>query len=129
MKTYLISLLALFLLGFSSCEKEEIKNYGFDCSIEKSSNGLSIMAVDSDAGNIYLNGKVYVETGVVEVMLINPAGEVIFSGWFDQPGEINISETFQAVRGFWKLKYISRDGKGTLKLHIGNNLKFNDFSS
>lgn len=108
----------MLLLLASSCQKEPIIRFGFDCDFEKNSHGLTIMNVDSSAKSITLSGEVAVNEGEILVELENPTGEIVFNGHLVSPINIEINESYQAVSGNWKLKYNSLEGEGSLTLHL-----------
>jgi hypothetical protein len=110
----------MLLLLASSCQKEPIIRFGFDCDYEKNSQGLTIMNVSSSTKSITLTGEVVVSDGEVLVELENPTDEIVFSGHLVSPINIEINESYQAVSGNWKLKYKSLEGIGSINLHLNS---------
>ena len=112
----LICSILIFLL--ISCDKEPYINFGFDSPIDKNSNGLVIADISHLVQNIYLNGFISLAEGEVEISLLNPNGIAVYSKTILAPIELNINETFEAKPGYWKLKYLSREGDGEIDLHL-----------
>lgn len=127
-RTSLLAALVVLLLA-SSCQKEPIIRFGFDCDFGKNSQGLTIMNVSSSAKFITLTGEVSVAEGEVLVELVNPNDEIVFSGHLVSSIVFEVNESFPAVSGNWRLKYKSIEGVGSIKLHLSlvndcsNNLK------
>ncbi len=107
---------SLTLLG--SCEKIEIRNFGFDTDFERNSTGLTMMDVASHINTLRLDGDISVDSGEVKVELIDPDGYLIYEAYFHAPGDYYVNETIKASRGIWKLRYSSIDGTGNLDLHL-----------
>lgn len=108
----------LLLLLASSCQKEPIIRFGFDCDFGKNSQGLTIMNVSSSAKSITLTGDVLVSEGDLLVELVNPSGEIVFTNQFATPKTLHVNESFPAISGNWKLKYKSLEGVGAINLHL-----------
>ena len=111
------SLLAVILLFLSSCETETFNRYGFDCTFEKNSTGLTLMGVNRNASTITLNGEVFMDTGEMKVEFVDPDGYIVYTRNFFAPGNYFVTETFKASQGIWKLRYTSIDGTGSIDLH------------
>lgn len=118
MKTLLLSLATLLVLLTSSCEKDQPVSYGFSCPVDNHSKGLTVMAVDSRAESVFLEGIISVHSGALEIFLYNPQGEVVYTNCIIAPDQLNIMEVFPAQPGFWKLKYISSGGIGSMDLQM-----------
>lgn len=114
--TLIVTGICLMLL--ISCEKVPVTRFGFISQIEKNDKGLCIMAVNHSKGTITLKGIVEVDEGEVEVVLIDPDGYLAYSQIFQSPDIIRVNELFEAEPGFWKLKYKSWDGVGTIDLQM-----------
>jgi hypothetical protein len=108
----------LLLLLASSCQKEPIIRFGFDCDFGKNSQGLTIMNVSSSAKSITLTGDVLVSEGDLLVELVNPSSEIVFTNQFATPKTLHVNESFPAISGNWKLKYKSLEGVGAINLHL-----------
>jgi hypothetical protein len=115
-----LTLLAAFviLILASSCQKEPIIRFGFDCDFEKNSQGLTIMNVSSSAKTITLTGEVVLAEGEVLVELVNPSGQIVFTNQLATPNSLYVNESYPAISGNWKLKYKSLEGKGSINLHL-----------
>jgi hypothetical protein len=107
---------SLTILG--SCEKIEIRNFGFDTDFEKNSTGLTMMDVASHVNTLRLVGDITVDSGDIKVELIDPDGYLIYEAYFHAPGDYLVYESFKANRGIWKLRYSSLEGNGSLDLHL-----------
>ena len=118
MKTLLLSLATLLVLLTSSCEKDQPVSYGFSCPVDNHSKGLTVMAVNSHTESVFLEGIISVQSGALEIFLYNPQGEVVYTNCIIAPDQLNIREVFPAQPGFWKLKYISTQGIGSLDLQM-----------
>lgn len=108
------------ILLMISCEKESFIRFGFDSSINKNSDGLVIADISSHINHIYLNGLITLTEGEVLVSLIDPNGDSIYSETILAPNELAINEKFEAIPGYWKLKYKSLNGIGVIDLHLYN---------
>src|SRR6056297_3909021 len=106
MKNIFKSLIAILVLT-SSCQKEPINRFGFDADFEKNSRGLTIMNVTNSAETITLTGEVFVTEGEILVELIDPSGKTAFSCNIIFPQILHVNESFEAISGNWKLKYMS----------------------
>lgn len=114
-----INILAtIIMLLASSCQKEPIIRFGFDCDFGKNSQGLTIMNVSSSAKSITLAGEVAVDEGEILVELENPTGEIVFTGHLVSPIALQVNESYPAVSGNWKLRYNSLEGEGSIDLHL-----------
>lgn len=120
MKRTIILIYSVFLIIFASCEKESYINFGFDSPVNKDSKGMLIVDFSQSYERIYLGGYIRLSEGEVEIILINPKGIAVFSKTLVAPDEMHADESIEASRGYWKLEYKSRDGKGFIDLHIRN---------
>jgi hypothetical protein len=117
MKTVNLLLYLPFLL-LLSCEKDPYMNFGFDCGFDKNSSGLVIADLSQRDNTVYLTGFIRVSEGQLEVNLSDPDGEPVYSRTLIAPIEVHINEIYDARPGYWKLKYKSRGGAGTIDLHL-----------
>jgi len=108
----------LFMVLCISCEQEPTINYGFNSPVDKNSSGLAIADIPKTMDLIYLNGCVWLSEGEIEVTLVNPKGVTLFTRTISAPNEFLINETFNSTPGYWKLKYESVEGVGSIDLHI-----------
>lgn len=118
MKRISLILIIFSLLIFSSCQKESISRTGFNTLFNKDSNGLTLLFINSHIDSIHLEGRVRIDEGQLDIKLINPKGNEVYSMNFQANINVEIDKHFKAESGFWKLKYISRDGIGAIDLHI-----------
>ena len=118
MKTKLIHYAATILFLLSSCQKEPIIRFGFDCGFGKNSQGLTIMDVGRNAKSVTLSGEVVVTNGAVLVELIDSSGETKFTANLVSPKILHVNESFPAISGNWRLKYKSLEGEGSIKLYL-----------
>ncbi len=118
MKKTILLFSAFCLLLTFSCQKERPERFGFSSAIEKNSSGLTLMAVSSRADFIYLEGYISVQEGEVDVTLTDPDGVPVFTKHIESGYNLHVNETFESVPGFWKLKYKSRQGIGSMDLHM-----------
>lgn len=114
---HLFNLVLVVLLFLCYCESETYNRYGFDCTFEQNSTGITLMGVNSKAGTIILQGEVYMDKGEIKVEFLNPDGYIVYTQNFFAPGNYFINETFKATHGTWKLRYTSIAGTGTIDLH------------
>lgn len=117
-KTLFCQKIVFVFLLLSSCHKDPIMRFGFDCDFGKKSQGLIIMNVGNDVQTLNLSGNIFIAEGDILVELINPIGETAFSSQKTSPGTFHIDESFHAIKGKWKLKYRSMDGEGSILLHL-----------
>lgn len=118
MKKIVIFMPFLILLMVTSCEKDPLIRFGFDTAFDRDSQGTSIMDAGNRSQMIAMTGDIMVTEGTVLVELIDPAGEIVFTRHFTSPGNYSVDESFQAAPGYWKLKYKSIEGAGTLTLDL-----------
>ena len=115
-KQILILLFATVI--FTSCCPDSITNVGFRSDFGYDSVGLTMMSVPNEGVLLRLNGTINVETGGVEVKLINPHGELAYFCTMENPGMVQIDEIYRGIPGIWRLQYNSIDGKGHIDLHV-----------
>jgi hypothetical protein len=65
-----------------------------------------------------LTGVISLPEGEVMITLTNPDDETVYSTTITAPIEFEINETIDARHGYWKLKYKSNNGIGTINLHL-----------
>jgi len=102
----------------ASCEKEPYINFGFDSTIDKNSEGLVIAHISDHDDSIQLTGVISLLEGEMIVNLSNPAGFAVYSKSIAAPIKLEINEKFEVKNGYWKLKYESNKGIGTIDLHL-----------
>lgn len=112
------NIIVLILLLASSCQKEPDIRFGFDAEFGKDSHGVTMMNVVSSTQTIRLKGNIVVTEGEILVELINPNGEIVFERHLISPESLDVSESFQAIEGNWKLAYKSFKGVGSVTLHL-----------
>ncbi|MCC7317421.1 MAG: hypothetical protein IT219_02750 [Bacteroidales bacterium] len=117
MKQFIVFML-ITVLAMLGCKKDPYMNFGFDCGFHKLSSGLVIADVSQSDNTVYLAGNISVTEGKLEVNLIGPNQSVIYSKTLIAPVEVHINEIFDACPGYWKLKYKSWDGDGSIDLHL-----------
>ena len=108
------------LLLSISCTKEFPSRFGFNCPIEKNSSGLTIMAVSKSVDFIHLEGYISLQEGEVELTLTDPDGVLVFEKHLESRETFQLQEIFKATPGFWKLKYKSRQGFGSMDIHMNS---------
>jgi hypothetical protein len=105
---------------FASCENEPYIHFGFDSPVNKDSKGMVVVDISHTWDRIYLCGSISLSEGEVEVILMDPNGVAVFSKTLVAPDELHVNKSFEATRGYWKLKYTSRSGEGYIDLHVSN---------
>jgi hypothetical protein len=118
MKTAAIVMMSIGLWLMSSCTPEGITRVGFSSDIETHSNGLTMMRVSGDAGNLYLSGSVNVTSGSVIVDLTDPSDQRCVSDTLVAGEAKAYNRHFAPAEGYWKLHYRSLDGTGKIYLHL-----------
>lgn len=113
-----ILIISIITLSLSSCEKYRLTRVGFDGNFEEPSKGLTILDVSRNATTLFLDGFVEVETGTVDVELLDPDGSLRFEKTIHADSTHQIFEQFQAKKGYWKLRYKSNDATGYIRLHM-----------
>lgn len=116
----ILVILTLCLIFLNSCEKEPVHRVGFDSPIEKESSGLTILHVGGSVLSLSLEGRIEVTNGEVLLELTGPNGATEYTEIIQAGQEKLISSSFQAKKGFWKLKYKSNQGLGTIDLHLAS---------
>jgi len=114
----LLILTGICLMLLNSCDKELHTRFGFNSQFNEKDQGLCIMAVSHAEGEIILKGTIEIYDGELEVELIDPDGYAMYTRIFQFTGMQHINETFTAAPGYWKLKYKSRQGAGSIDLHL-----------
>lgn len=114
--TIFYSLLLIFIVV--SCHEEPIVRFGFDTEIDKNSHGETVMNVENTTESIVLFGDIVLSEGEITVELTDPAGVSVFKCHLKSPVFYNVNELFQTVPGYWKLKYKSVEGVGSIILHM-----------
>ncbi len=118
MKRISVLLLGALFVLIASCEKDPYINFGFDSKIDKNSKGLVIAHISDNDESIHLTGVINLLEGEVNITLTYPDNETVYSKTIIAPIELIINETFEANQGYWKLKYLSNNGIGTIDLHL-----------
>lgn len=120
MKKIILPSIVICLLLSISCTKEYPSRFGFNCPIEKNSSGITIMAVSSCIDFIHLEGYISMQEGEVELTLTDPDGVLVFTKQVQSGETLQIKEIFEATPGFWKLKYKSMQGFGSMDIHMNS---------
>lgn len=113
-----MAVVAAVVILFTSCYKFHTLSFGFSSSIEAHGTGLSVMAVEKNIDFVYLNGRIELETGAVTVQLIDPNDVASFDTTLQAPATLHVNEWYDAIPGYWKMKYTSDQGTGTIDLHM-----------
>lgn len=119
-----LSAIMLYAVLFSimlSCLKETVSRVGLNAEFRDNSQGLTILEVNSNMGNLFLSGKISVNEGTSEIKMVDPDGMTICLKAFSAPGFYTISESFDNIPGLWKLSYKSRSGSGSIKIYLTLN--------
>lgn len=109
---------AISILLVFGCEVNPYINFGFNAEIDKNGTGLVIADIDRVTEKIALTGTVTVSEGSVKVWLTDPDDTEIYSATVAAGEAIFIDELFTAKSGYWKLRYESYEGVGSIDLHI-----------
>lgn len=117
-KESVLVILAVVITFLSSCESIVPGRYGFDIPVGPGSTGSSTVEVDFTVGVLRLAGSIIVTDGTVDAELMSPSGAAVFSVTIDAPGELCIDRSFPAEEGVWRLRYVSRDGKGYIRMYL-----------
>jgi len=118
MKKTILSLLAASIIFISGCEKNMYINFGFDSPINKNSRGLVIANIDKHVEKLYLHGNIVVSEGEMEVLLVDPDNNVVYTEKLTAPDTFRVDEYINANPGYWKLKYKSYECIGHIDLHL-----------
>lgn len=118
MKKSFTIICASAVILFTSCYKLHTLSFGFSSTIEPDGTGLSVMAVEKNIDFVYLTGRIEMETGSVAVQLIDPDDIARFDTTLQAPVIIQVNEWYDALPGYWKLKYTSEQGSGIIDLHM-----------
>lgn len=117
--TKLLTVVCTLHIIFPSCKDHFETNSGFNTAYTESSNGLTIMSVEQNACYLYLEGKVTVRNGELEITLTDGNGDIRFQQLIQSSdSRVNINEKFPVCPGYWKLKYKSYNALGTIDLHM-----------
>ncbi|MBE0653335.1 MAG: hypothetical protein IH594_06030 [Bacteroidales bacterium] len=81
---------------------------------------MVIADISQSYDRVFLSGYIRLSEGEVEVILMNANGVAVFSKTLVAPDELHVYETFEATRGFWRMEYASRNGRGYIDLHLSN---------
>lgn len=111
--------IVLTVLFFTvSCVKDSPSLFGFDSSFNSDSIGLTTMYIGNKSTAVYLKGNLIVQSGGVQIMLLNGKNDTIYKTRVQASDVVHINENFAASPGFWKLKYKSEKGTGDIDLHV-----------
>ena len=117
--TKLLTVFCILHITFPSCKDHFETNTGFNTAYTESSNGLTIISVEQNACYLYLEGKVTVRKGELEITLTDGNGDIRFQQIIQSSdSRVNINEKFPVYPGYWKLKYKSYNAQGTIDLHM-----------
>lgn len=111
-----IFLTVLFLIV--SCIEDSPSQFGFDSKFNSNSKGLTTMYIGNKSLAVYLNGNLKVQSGAVQIMLLNGKNDTIYNAKILASDVVHINENFDASPGFWKLQYKSENGTGDIDLHV-----------
>jgi hypothetical protein len=106
------------LLLFHACQKEMLSSVGFDTVIEENGSGLTILYLDEDVRTVRLEGIVTLSKGELEVELLDPNGRAVYGETLQGSETLEVDASFDASKGYWKLRYKSLQGVGTMDLHV-----------
>ncbi len=120
MKKIIVLFLAICGVSLNSCYTDIFTVVGFNSPINKNSKGTTIMDVVNGRALIHLDGIVIVNEGEVNVELECPNGDVIYSKNIKSADSLHINNTYNAQKGYWKLRYTSIQGTGVIDLHLKN---------
>lgn len=117
------TIIFILITGLSSCYKsfEPITSVGFDCKFDKASSGLSILDVGKYEDLVHFKGEIIINEGEIKIELVNPKGVIQFSDIISYPDKIEINETYDAMKGYWKLRYESNSGNGLINIQISEH--------
>lgn len=121
MKSIKLLTIGLFCLLIFSCQKNIISEVGFSGEFMEYSKGLTILDVGTYENKVIFSGDISITEGEVIVELINPDGEIVYENQIEYPNTVHIFESYDAVDGYWRLKYKSIEGKGVIDLHISEH--------
>jgi hypothetical protein len=109
----------VLIVGIESCApKYEIEKIGFDTDLTEEGRGVTLIHISQWDDAIKLQGEVFVEEGSLELELLNPDGELVYTVNTTAPQEINVDEIYPAEAGFWKLRFSSPNAQGYLRMHM-----------
>ncbi len=119
MKNYriYIFLLVVAIILFS-CEEISLSSVGFRTEIQINESGVSILDVPATASRIDLNGMLEVREGQIGLQLTDPQGEAAFDTLLSAPSTLMVDRQIPSQPGYWKLRYKSREGEGSINIHI-----------
>lgn len=118
MKKNIVTLIVTLALVMWSCEKDIVVHTGFCSPIQKNSEGITILEVKSNIKYLNLTGKITLAEGEVEIKLLNPDNVAVYTLRLHSNENVSVYETFFTEPGFWKLKYKSIQGVGSIDLHL-----------
>lgn len=118
MKAAAFVMISIGLWLWNGCAVEGITRIGFSSDIETYSNGLTMMKVSGDAGNLYLSGSLNVSSGSVIVELTDPQEQYCVADTLVAGEAKAYNRHFRPVEGYWKLRYRSINGTGKIHLHL-----------
>ncbi len=116
-ETIMITATLLMTLLFS-CEPIESEQYGFNIQARPGSSGFNSVKVDLNIRTIHLTGIVTATDGKLSVEVMSPAEKVLFSAVIEAPGELLIDRSLPAEAGEWRIRYLSSNGTGYIRLQM-----------
>lgn len=109
---------AVAIALISSCETGSLNRSGFDLPVSEGATGESTTEVEFTVDALSLTGIVSAASGSVMAELLSPSGAVVFSVTVVAPGEMKVERSFPVEGGVWRLRYLSLNGTGYIRMHL-----------
>lgn len=118
MKSIASILMSSCMFMINACEPLLINSIGFNTAINSHSTGITMMDVPETKKELFLTGRVTMQTGAVCLTVEDPEGEKVYSDTIMAPSEVYLNRTLISRPGVWTLHYSSLDGDGSMNLHL-----------
>ena len=110
-----IGLTILAVLLAAACTGRVYRQTGLDMPVMPQSAGVTTLSATA-ANDIVVTGEVQLDSGVLNVELLNPAGVVVKQWTFSANQRHAIGLKVTATAGAWQLKYASQAGTGKIQI-------------
>jgi hypothetical protein len=109
----------VILILSTSCNDTLITQTGFKATFNENSSGISIIEIKQEMQKVYLNGKVTVNSGELEIQVFDGNDDICYQRLISNSDTvITINEIIQGNSGYWKLKYKSYNAHGEINLRL-----------
>jgi hypothetical protein len=118
MKSIASILMSSCMFMINACEPLRINSIGFSTAIDSHSTGITMMDVPEKQKELFLTGRVTLQSGAVCLSVEDPEGKKVYSDTIKAPSEVYLNRTLVSGPGVWVMRYTSLEGEGSMNLHL-----------